>query len=70
MVLRAGQTPGDAHLATYVGDRIAAYKKPRAIVFRDAITRGASGKIDLARVRAELVDDLHQAERTTPPSAE
>jgi fatty-acyl-CoA synthase len=70
VVLRAGQTPGDAHLATYVGDRIAAYKKPRAIVFRDAITRGASGKIDLARVRAELVDDLHHSERHSPPSAE
>lgn len=60
VVLRDGQDATQADLAGYVGERIAAYKKPRAVVFRASIPRGVSGKVDMARLRAEVADELQQ----------
>ncbi|GAA3763768.1 acyl-CoA synthetase [Microbacterium kribbense] len=53
-------------LAAWVGGRLAAYKKPRAVVFRTGIARGVTGKIDLARLRAELMDELNERAATSP----
>ena len=66
IVLGESGTATQAELAGYVGERLAPYKKPRAIVFRSRIARGVTGKIDLALLRAEMVQELH--ERADAPS--
>jgi fatty-acyl-CoA synthase len=43
-----------AELTAHVAARIASYKKPRTIVFRDAVPRTAVGKLDRKRLRADL----------------
>lgn len=45
-------------LAAFVGERIASYKKPRVVVFRSAITRAVTGKVDLALIRAEMIAEV------------
>jgi len=64
VVLRDGREADEAELTEFVGARIASYKKPRAVVFRDSIPRGVSGKIDLTRLRAEVADELQQGARS------
>jgi len=51
-------------LAAHVGERLAAYKKPRGVVFVDAIRRSPSGKADL-RWAAETAASAAAAE---PPA--
>jgi fatty-acyl-CoA synthase len=64
VVLRDGHEATGADLAEFVGSRIASYKKPREVVFRSGIPRGITGKVDLARLRAEVADELQQEART------
>jgi acyl-CoA synthetase (AMP-forming)/AMP-acid ligase II len=45
VVLKDGATPSRAELASWVGDSIAAYKKPRFVSFVASIPRNVSGKI-------------------------
>jgi fatty-acyl-CoA synthase len=42
-------------LIAHVGDRIAGYKKPKHILLVPAIERSPSGKVDMARLRAEVL---------------
>lgn len=60
VVLRDGQTATQDELVAYVGERIAPYKKPRAMVFGSTIARGPTGKVDLARLRAEMDAELQR----------
>jgi fatty-acyl-CoA synthase len=45
VVLKEGANPSRGELASFVGESIAGYKKPRFIAFAKAIPRNASGKI-------------------------
>src|SRR5699024_8085677 len=60
VVLADGVTGDDAlrtELISHVASRIASYKKPRNIVFRDAIPKTAIGKLDRKRLRVALAED-------------
>jgi len=50
------RTPGSAlaaeALIEFVGQRIARYKKPKHVVFVDALPRGAGGSVDRAEIKA------------------
>ena len=57
VVLAEGVEPNDElreQLTTHVAERLASYKKPRRIIFRDAIPKTAVGKLDRKRLRADL----------------
>ena len=59
LVLADGTTGDDAlraELIAHVGERIASYKKPRDILFREAIPKTAVGKLDRKSLRAALVE--------------
>src|SRR5699024_1341335 len=60
VVLADGVTGDEAlrtELISHVASRIASYKKPRNIVFRDAIPKTAIGKLDRKRLRVALAED-------------
>jgi fatty-acyl-CoA synthase len=46
--------PTVEELTAWVGSRLAGYKRPRRIVFRDEVRRNAIGKVDYAWARAVL----------------
>jgi long-chain acyl-CoA synthetase len=50
VVLRAGATAEAEQLIAFCRDRLAAYKYPRHVVFRDRLPRGATGKV----IKSEL----------------
>ena len=52
VVLKPGQTLSEADVMAFVAERVAAYKKVRAVSFADVIPKSASGKI----LRRLLVD--------------
>ncbi|WP_067796591.1 class I adenylate-forming enzyme family protein [Actinomadura formosensis] len=60
VIVPAGGATGDdalrAELTAHVTAQIASYKKPRRIVFRDAVPKTAVGKLDRKRLRADLAD--------------
>ena len=61
IAVRPGSDLDSATLRTWIRDRLAAYKHPRAITFVDALPKGASGKIlkraiDRAPLAAALAD--------------
>ena len=41
----------EAELIAFCGDRIAGYKKPRRVEFRDELPRNSAGKIDKVSLR-------------------
>lgn len=45
VVAAAGTAPGEQELISYVGERLAPYKRPKAVVFLDALPRNALGKV-------------------------
>ena len=45
VALKAGQSVTEAELIDFVKQRVAAYKYPRTIEFRDSLPKGATGKI-------------------------
>ena len=45
----------EEELIAHVGDRIAGYKKPKRILVLPSIERSPSGKVDMARLRAEVL---------------
>jgi acyl-CoA synthetase (AMP-forming)/AMP-acid ligase II len=51
-VARGASTPDPTALIEFVGQRIARYKKPKHIVFVDAMPQAASGGVDRAAVKA------------------
>jgi 3-oxocholest-4-en-26-oate---CoA ligase len=57
-----GRDPTPEELTSYVGRTLAAYKRPRRIIFVDSIERTISGKIDRARAKQraeELISGRH-----------
>ena len=51
MVLRDGAVVGEDDIIEFCRTRIASYKKPRRIEFRDRLPRASTGKIDKLRLR-------------------
>lgn len=51
VVARDGEMVDDDELIAFCGDRIASYKKPRRIEWRDALPRNSAGKIDKVSLR-------------------
>jgi long-chain acyl-CoA synthetase len=45
VAVKPGQTATEQELIEFVKERVAAYKYPRAIEFRDGLPKGATGKI-------------------------
>ena len=45
MAVKAGQSVTEAELIEFVKQRVAAYKYPRTVEFRDSLPKGATGKI-------------------------
>ncbi|WP_293781212.1 class I adenylate-forming enzyme family protein [uncultured Aeromicrobium sp.] len=57
VVLSPGVEPDDSvrdELISHVAQRLAGYKKPRLVVFSEAIPKTAVGKLDRKRLRADL----------------
>jgi acyl-CoA synthetase (AMP-forming)/AMP-acid ligase II len=46
VVLRDGASADEVELIDYCRDRIASYKKPRSVVFTDALPRTGAGLVD------------------------
>jgi long-chain acyl-CoA synthetase len=51
-VLRLGAVAEAAEIIAFVGERLARYKRPKAIVFADELPRSAAGTLDRAAVKA------------------
>ncbi len=51
VAVRDGETVDEAELIAFCGDRIAGYKKPRRVEFRDELPRNSAGKIDKVSLR-------------------
>jgi acyl-CoA synthetase (AMP-forming)/AMP-acid ligase II len=51
VVLRDGATADEPEIIEFCRTRIASYKKPRRIEFRDSLPRASTGKIDKIRLR-------------------
>lgn len=51
VVARDGETLDESGLIEFCGDRIASYKKPRRVEFRDVLPRNSTGKIDKVSLR-------------------
>ena len=45
VALKPGQSAGEAQLIDFVRQRLAAYKYPRTVEFRDSLPKNATGKI-------------------------
>ncbi|MFD1860192.1 AMP-binding enzyme [Aeromicrobium camelliae] len=57
VVLSPGVEPDESvrdELTSHVAQRLAAYKKPRLVVFSETIPKTAVGKLDRKRLRADL----------------
>jgi acyl-CoA synthetase (AMP-forming)/AMP-acid ligase II len=52
-----GEQVDTAGLLEFLGTRLAAYKRPKLIKFRAALPRTASGKIQRAKARMDLLED-------------
>ncbi len=63
VVCRSGAAVGAEELLAFAGERLAAYKKPKRIVFRDHLPLSSMGKVAKRVLRAEL-------ERNRDPRAE
>ncbi len=53
VVLRAGQAVAEAELIAFARKRLADYKTPESIIFRDELPKGPSGKIQRRALRQE-----------------
>lgn len=54
VVPRAGETPDAAEIIAYCRERLASYKKPRRVVFVEALPRNALGKVQKHLLSAQL----------------
>jgi oxalate---CoA ligase len=66
VVLEGDETLDRRELASFLKDRLAAFKRPRHVVFVDAIPRGPTGKIQ----RQRLHELLNLETATAPPRRE
>jgi acyl-CoA synthetase (AMP-forming)/AMP-acid ligase II len=59
LVVRAdGSSLTEGGLIEHVGERLAGYKKPKAVVFVDSLGRGPSGKLNMRTLRQRAADEL------------
>jgi acyl-CoA synthetase (AMP-forming)/AMP-acid ligase II len=54
VVLHSGESVTGEELIRFCRERLAAYKSPKAIVFRDDLPRNAMGKVQKAELRKEI----------------
>lgn len=57
VVLNDGEKVSSQELVEFCRERLAAYKSPRAVYFEDSLPRNAMGKVQKAKLRAELCRD-------------
>ncbi|MGH8679911.1 MAG: AMP-binding protein [Burkholderiales bacterium] len=65
VVLRGGMSASEADLKAFAGKRLADFKVPRRIFFRDALPLGASRKLDVRTLVGEC-EEILKAERARP----
>ena len=67
VVERTGDVTAD-ELIAHVDAQLAGYKKPRHILFRDSLDRTPTGKVDIGRLRGEVIADRERqtAKETRP----
>jgi acyl-CoA synthetase (AMP-forming)/AMP-acid ligase II len=53
VVLRSGQPVTEAELIDFARKRLADYKTPERVIFRDELPKGPTGKIQRRALRAE-----------------
>jgi acyl-CoA synthetase (AMP-forming)/AMP-acid ligase II len=53
VVIRPGESLDEAALIDFVAASLAAYKKPRRVLFRDALPRTVVGKLDRRSLRRD-----------------
>lgn len=53
---RTGSAPTVADLDSYLGTRLAGYKRPRRLLVRDSLDRGPSGKVDLRHLQRLMTE--------------
>lgn len=58
IVAKPGRAPTADEMIAYCRERLAAYKAPRRIVFKDALPLGPTGKILKKELRAMIANDL------------
>lgn len=56
-VVEASGDVSAEELMTHVGEQLAGYKRPRHILFRAGMDRTPTGKVDVGRLRDEVVRD-------------
>ena len=66
LVLKAGATLTAEELLTWCGERLAAYKVPRLVEFRDALPLGATGKVLKRDLRAESGSSVTRIDEHRP----
>jgi len=54
VVLRPGESVDESGLRAFAGERLAAFKVPRKIVFLDEVPKGATGKLQRIGLAAKL----------------
>ena len=64
VVEREGDVSTEELLA-HVDRLLAGYKRPRYVMFRSSMDRTPTGKVDIGRLRDEVVRDRHRADRET-----
>jgi acyl-CoA synthetase (AMP-forming)/AMP-acid ligase II len=58
VVLDGPDAVTEQELIGYVGTQLAGYKKPKAVVFVDSLSRSPSGKLNMRMIRQKAVDEL------------
>jgi malonyl-CoA/methylmalonyl-CoA synthetase len=54
VVVNPGETVSESELIAFCRERLAAYKSPKSIVFKDDLPRNAMGKVQKAKLRKEV----------------
>jgi acyl-CoA synthetase (AMP-forming)/AMP-acid ligase II len=54
VVLHRGETVSGADLIAFCRERLAPYKSPKSMIFRDQLPRNAMGKVQKADLRKEV----------------
>jgi 3-oxocholest-4-en-26-oate---CoA ligase len=61
LVVLDGASPvTEPDLIDHVGARLAGYKKPKAVLFVDTLSRSPSGKLNIPQIRQRAVEELSQ----------
>jgi malonyl-CoA/methylmalonyl-CoA synthetase len=57
VVLNRGEAVSESELIAFCRERLAPYKSPKSIVFRDNLPRNAMGKVQKAKLRREVCSE-------------